>query len=234
MLRFVILIVLLLSFAAHAQPLLELRCDGDQTEVAADTSGNEHNARVVGAERVPGRIGMGWRLDDKADCLIVPYSESLSLTDGPFTISCWFKPAADGYTRQGTYELMGTGADRGPGWRLYITWGGVVFRSGEGYGEGKTFWQINSDPKREDIFAGQWNHIAVTRDEQGIARLYLNGQLSDQSDEPFAITPARSDLSIGSYRFGYAYPFPGVLDELVITDRAMSARQIFERAILGQ
>ena len=217
-----------------AEVLLELRFDGAHEGVASDTSGNGRHARIVGASMVAGRIGRGIAFADKSDHLRVGFVEALGLTRGTFTISCWFKPDAEQYTRSGSYELLGTAADRGPGWRLYVTWASVVFRSGEGYGDARSYWQVSTDPSRDEVLAGQWNHVAVTRDGQGVARIYLNGRLCRQSEKQFAVTPARRDVSIGSYQFGYAYPFVGVLDEVAITNHAMSPRRVFEHAVLGR
>ena len=224
---------LLLCALAAADETAVFHFDEGAGDVAADGSGKAHHAQLHNAQWVEGKRGKAVAFCDKKSWVGIDWREDLALASGPFTVACWFKPVE--FSWKGTYELLGKGGDVGPGWRLYITWNAVVFRSGDGRGkQGGAHWQVHTQSATDEIFVNQWNHVAVTRDADGIVRLYLNGRECDRSGEPFKITRQRREVCVGSYASGYAYPFNGVIDEVVIRDDAMSALEVFREAHLSE
>lgn len=87
-----------------------------------------------------------------------------------------------------------------------------------------------------DMNPGEWYHVAATYNGSQV-RLYLNGVLDDT---PVARTGTVStnslDLVVGSGWSGTnpnAFPFDGLIDELAIYNRSLSAQEIEDRYVRG-
>lgn len=76
------------------------------------------------------------------------------------------------------------------------------------------------------LTANRWYHVAATYDASGFMRVYLNG-VQDAVAGPY---PALTDFGIGHYigrwMNGTTYPFSGVIDDVRIYNRALSASEI--------
>jgi hypothetical protein len=201
----------------------------DEGKGAISAGSNGHKVTLRNVKWVEGRRGMGLRFEGNQSHVTVKHSDGMNLSEGPFTLQCWIEP--EKYKTGTVYELMTKAhGGKGPGWRLFIAWGIIQFRTGEGSGEGKKFWGLSTTAKETEILSDQWNHIAVTRDEDQILRIYLNGQELAKSEEAFPVVSTKRHLSIGNYGAGYTYPFRGVLDEVAIYRKAKTAKEIFLEA----
>jgi hypothetical protein len=81
------------------------------------------------------------------------------------------------------------------------------------------------------IQPGQWQLVALTYDKTtGIATLYLDGHVVAQQTLGSFTPNTRSDLNLGQRPAnsfgGYPTPFAGILDDVGIYDRALSASEI--------
>jgi hypothetical protein len=77
---------------------------------------------------------------------------------------------------------------------------------------------------------GKWTHLAATYDNR-VMRLYVDGELVGELPRGGKVTPGTADLTVGSYAPGHARAFfEGILDEVAIWDRPLSAVEIQERA----
>ena len=85
--------------------------------------------------------------------------------------------------------------------------------------------QFNEIPSFGPTPVGVWRHVALTA-KPGEIRIFENGAIISQLNNPFTyITQASDAVLIGN---GYAYgrPFPGLVDELQVYDRALSAAEV--------
>ncbi len=141
----------------------------------------------------------------------------------PFTVCCWICPDK-GINRTQQYTIIGDiNGDRGPGWRLLISYDALRFTCGDG----KAATGIASTPARHPIEKGVWSHVALTWDGTS-ARLYMNGALAAESkpEKPMVMLPGSKTISIGSYRDGFAYGFLGAISDVKIFDAALSPKEM--------
>jgi len=174
---------------------------------AADASGNNQTAVISGATRVPGKIGRGLRLDGKDD----EATAELNPSGSGITLSLWFKT---NQTDQGIIALDGqipflTLKHNG---YLSAQWGRSL--------------PLTAAPGCAD---DQWHHAVYTCGGPfGDQRLYVDGRLRAHS--PIAV-PNRAGpalLKVGQYKGADKPHFTGLLDEVRLYDRALSAREIID------
>ena len=215
------------------------RFDENEGDTIADASGNGHDATMKGeVQRVEGRVGRGVYLNgEKGTGVVVPDADDLNCT-AAITVEAWVKP--DALKREAQYDIVNKGSDRGPGYRLFISWNSLRFRSGGGFGE--DFWDVGGNLAVTPMTWGRWHHVAATYDGQ-VYRVYLNGvEIAsggtlhrEKENVPLdgathPITVNSKPLTIGSFSQGYAYVFRGAIDEVKIYSRAKSAGEVFQAA----
>ncbi|HEU5053753.1 MAG TPA: LamG domain-containing protein [Hanamia sp.] len=76
------------------------------------------------------------------------------------------------------------------------------------------------------VATGKWYHVAFTYD--GLtAKMYIDGKLENSQEKRVSMTDNSNDLFIGKHENPpYPYYFNGILDELRIYNRALSAYEI--------
>ena len=78
----------------------------------------------------------------------------------------------------------------------------------------------------ETLALGPWHHVAATYDGQ-LMRLFIDGEEQGTLERSGAIGPSNARFCIGSYGTGnLRNSFQGVLDEMKIYDRALSAEEV--------
>jgi len=216
--------------------------DEGEGDIAKDSSGNNNDLQLK---------SVTWTEGEKGKCLsfsakktekgYYPCAVAQSVSDpvvflaDQFTISTWIKPD---YESPKTYEILNCGSgDRGPGYRLVLSYGKFSFISGDG----KNCWSIatlgmQNGAIPDETLAKQkwskgkienrWYHIAVTY-KDSIYRIYVDGQLASRKQER-AINPnsKRKYFTLGGYQGGFAYPFKGLIDEVEILSRAKTNEEI--------
>lgn len=229
-----LLILLGLWFSTADAAILSfyLPCDEVSGTKMVDIAGNRSGV-AKGTSWVSGRIGQALYFDGKEKgegelaCVNFPLTVSepflQSFDDTPFAISLWFKPDPSKNTKI-HQDLLNTGSDKGPGWRLIYSWGSVIFRSGDG----NSYWDVKSVPARHTVVIDAWNHVAISRDNDGILSLYLNGALAGQSSNAFVVTPKPMALCVGAYGGGAAYAFRGAMDEIKFFKGALTPAEIYQ------
>lgn len=207
--------------------------------VVRDSTGNGHDGTISHdmrcVTRVKGRNGKALAFTGNQatrhenGCVVVPSMPADEFSAG-MTVSAWIK-LAPSMVRSGTYEIVSnTFSDRGKGFRLRSSWQALNFVSGEG-GNGKT-WGASSNPSQTPIASGVWYHVAGTYDGS-VFRTYLDGQLVGASAPGLALTRGRPHVYIGSYNDGYAYGFEGVIDDVRLFTRPLSALEVLRQAKLA-
>jgi hypothetical protein len=232
-----LLYVLLIAMPGFAAELkLYFPFDEGQGNVTNDRV-NGMVGDIHGAKWVDGQFGKALYFDGKAkECQNVSVLQSQNnkflqtFDNQPFAITCWIKPDA---TRnyQNKLEILNTGLDTGPGWRLTYTWNMINFLSGTGTsteGEKDPYWYVATNSSNDKVPLDDWNHLAVTRNNKGIVTIYLNGKRVAESERPFKTMNANCPITIGAFRSGTAYGFKGIIDEVKIYKGELSAEEIYK------
>jgi glucose/arabinose dehydrogenase/chitodextrinase len=179
----------------------------------ADASGNGNNGSVSGAVWAAGRYGQALRFDGVNDVLVIPDSSSLDLTTA-LTFEAWVYPTA-----------------------TLSSWKAILQKEVDAYflnastnnnrlGVGGTFSGVCCTVLRgpSGLTPNQWTHVAATYDGAWL-RLYVNGVQVASRTRSGSLEVNALPLRIG----GSTYPgefFPGLIDEVRIYNRALSAAEI--------
>ena len=189
------------------------RFDGD----FRDSSGNGNNPLIYGApKRSVGRYDDALNLDGTDDYLRLTTNMA---EDEDFTFAGWVYWDGGGNWQRifdfgnGSSRYMFLTPSAGSTLRFTITTNG---------------WDGEQRLESSALAVDTWTHVAVTLSGD-TGRLYVNGAEVDAQ----AITLDPSDLGVTSHYFGKSRfssdpLFDGMLDEVVITDYAMTAAQITE------
>ena len=208
-----------------------------------DTSGNGHNGTVYGAIPTSDRFGnpnSALTFDGVDDYVGVPYSIDFQLST--FTISAWIRPAVDLSSRDFS-AIVTRGEDfTSDHAAAYL---GVAPTSSPLANGAFMFYEDNSD---DDHYfdtgyypaAGSWTHISATRSSGNDLDVYINGNLFQHwSSTPQPTINCFQDLLIGAYWYRPSPGterldnfFPGIIDEVMIHNRPLSAEEIGELAFI--
>ena len=209
--------------------------DTGQGNVALDSAPARRNGVVKnlshGAKWVDGVKGKALYLftpSDKADyhkcgCVVIPEFK-YDFSKG-FTIECWLKLNEKKQDWARFHEILtNTLRDRGPGFRWLFFYGSAQLRSGDGV---NTSPGASSNQSKVHIPNNSWFHLALTFDGEN-SIIYLDGQVIAKSSalRTLSITSGDGKLSVGAYRYGYAYSLDGAIDELKIYSRPLSETEI--------
>jgi hypothetical protein len=135
-------------------------------------------------------------------------------------------------------ELVGTGADSFCAWIYPRSWGTPGYSSVISNlkfqaniidaGDYLEFTSDNNSVKNSAynaISLNTWQHVCAVRDAAGLATIYVNGQVSGTPNQNSGTpTSGAANLRIGR---GAAY-FPGLIDEVRIYNRALSASEVLQ------
>lgn len=178
---------------------------------ADDENGLNPGFPYYGASYAAGKVGQAFILDGINDVINVPSSASLNFnSNSPITVETWVY-------RTGSASIMHVLGKRNGCWGFnyqlaFDPSGGLQFNSSYG-----------------GVYSGvqlqmfQWTHLAATY-ESGVFRMYINGALTATGSGALGPTNTTS-LSIGgSGTCGYT--FGGLIDEVSLYDRALSAAEI--------
>jgi len=153
--------------------------------------------------------------DGTDDYVSVPDDNSLDLT-AALTVEVWIKPTAD----QTNASVNIIDKDSITGYRLQFEKTTNIIEFSVGNGTQQRFWSANGS-----ITPGSWHHVAMTL-SGGTLRGYINSIEVGSLTGIGAITANGIDLAIGAYRDGNAEFFKGVIDDVRIYDRALTADEI--------
>jgi hypothetical protein len=181
---------------------------------AADASGNGHTGTIGTASWSPaGRFGNALSFNGSSSMVTVNDSNSLDLTTG-MTLEAWVNPSVVNsawrdviYKGNDNYFLEATSNN---GSRPVA--GAIVNGSyAEAYGSSA-------------LAVNTWTHLAETYDGSAV-RLYINGVLISSSPATGALATSSNPLQIGGDTI-YGQHFAGLIDEVRIYNRALSASEI--------
>ena len=200
--------------------------EADNGGVIIDRSGQRNNGRATGLRWTTGKQGGCYEFSPANSYIHV--ANNMSLNANRATFAAWFKAAkADAIWRRildkRTYTLC------------------IAGDSQDGSNKGKLavglngrFWCLSDSA----VADGKWHHGAATYDGANL-KLYVDGQLQKQVvPMPGAIAPNANDLTIGMNRSNPSaqengQSFDGMIDEVMIFNRALSAEEIKTVASAG-
>jgi hypothetical protein len=196
--------------------VLALGFDENMGLTAFDGSGRNYHGTISGAERVSGKIGGALRFDGVDDWVTVADAPGLDLSSG-MTLEAWVNPSAVGgwntvLLKEGAgnmaYELYANIDAARPA--AYFTTPGGAIRAITGTAA---------------LAANTWTHIAATYDGANM-RFYVNGSLVRTVARAGAILGTDGPLHIGGNEVWGGEWFSGLLDEVRVYNRALSASEI--------
>lgn len=183
--------------------------------IVNDLSLHRHRGQIRGAVPVSGPYGSALRFDGTAQ-VVIPNHPSLQ-TDGDCTIAMWLHPDALGARRNPWNKSYG-----GEGTWTIEPAGVITFYQGTAGGNAEPYEEFTlTDP----LIINAWTHLAVVRDLTTRTMVwYKNGVpvLNDVTPYPRA-TVSTNDVTIGN---GYAGGYSGLIDEVLLYPRALSAAEI--------
>ncbi len=182
--------------------------------VALDYSGNRLGGALHDIQRAKGLDGNA--LVCKGGSVIVENNPALSPTSA-LTIECWVKPDVAGQPNAWMVNRIFAGGIA-TGYRLGVLDGKPCFEIPQ------TDWShhLTADVS---LAVGKWTHIAGTFDGR-VMRIYVDGEEHGTMDRPGPIHPNDFHLCLGNFELGHAAHFDGLLDEVKLYNRALSAAEI--------
>jgi len=180
-----------------------------------DRSGKRNHGTIDGATWVAGRRGSALSFDGVNDYVGVPDSSSLDIVNY-VTMAAWIKPsfAGDGYP-----YVASKGDDM---YTLYLNKATKKAMFGFRRASDNAWGQvIGATP----LTAGTWNHIVGLYDGTDM-KIYVNGVLDETASRPGeTIKTDNLNFYIGTLK-GTSQPFDGIIDEVRIYNRALTAAEI--------
>ncbi len=178
-----------------------------------DASGNANTGTIVGATRMPsGKFGGALSFNGTNARVTVPDSASLDLTNA-MTLEAWVSPTV---APSGWRAIIDKDVDR------YYLMAGTSSQNRPGVGG--TFGTTNQNVFGTATLAvNTWTHLAATYDRATI-RLFVNGVQVSTAAQTAAVSTSNAVLTIGADFYGEY--FAGLIDEVRIYNRALSAAEI--------
>ena len=190
---------------------------------ALDGAGTNNGTLVGGVNYVAGEVGEAFNFGGVNGYVSVSSSPALNLTNA-LTIEGWIR-----LNNLNTYYFIATKQPSGTAGNGYS--GNLEFRiAPNGYmqllHQTSTALTFATYVATLGISTGMWHHVAVTLASGGNVNFYLDGVPAGTSPQQgtFGITNSQP-LRMGTRADGYSY-FNGLIDELSIYNRALSADEI--------
>jgi hypothetical protein len=169
--------------------------------------------------------GNALMFDGLNDYVQIPNNPNTQITTNQISISAWIKLNNDVgpiqrrviCKQQTNYRCWGL--EIGGAGYSGLVGNQVVFHDSSGSASRNCISPMNLIP-------GQWYHIGVS-DNAGKIRLYINGSLSQSIDNGYGIPPQiMAPIMIGRTYPDSTFYFDGIIDEVAVFKRALSAEEI--------
>jgi len=185
--------------------------DEGKGEVAADSSGNKNDAKLVrGPEWVDGKFGKALKFDSaKTQKVEIPHSDSFADITNAVTMEAWVNPA-----NLNAWMSFGVKGD--------ITYGMFINPSAYvrmHYSGGNTL-----DTPNNSIKANEWTHVVGTYDGKTV-RIYLNGEMKAEKNASDAIAANSATYVIGGTQESRDW-FAGMIDEVKLYSRGLTEDEV--------
>jgi hypothetical protein len=176
---------------------------------AHDSSGNGNDGTLYNNPTwVTGEVGGALQFDGVSTYAEAPDSSSLDVTNA-VTLEAWVYPnSLTGWTNVIEKDQEG-------GYKLGFYNNQVVF----------TLYQLLDESSTGTVPLNQWSYVAATYDGQNV-KIYINGNLDTTIAHTEEIGVGESPVDIGWRRTSSASYFNGVMDEVKVWNRALTAEEI--------
>ncbi len=187
--------------------------EGNDSPVALDYSGNGLGGKLRDAERAPGIDGGA--LVCNGGCVEVGNDPRLSAP--ALTIECWVKTdTPDQRNAWFLNRVFGGGTDTG--YRMGLLEGRPCFEA--------PLTAFSHHLSAADVLpTGRWVHLTGTFDGQ-VMRIYVDGEERGAMERPGPAKPNQFYLCLGNYAIKHRAHFAGLLDEVKLYNRALSADEV--------
>lgn len=182
--------------------------------VTLDYSGHRLGGQMRDATLAPGLDGNA--LLCQGGEVVIGNHPALSVSNA-VTIECWVKTEVAGQDNKWLVNRV-FGGGESTGYRLGVLQGKPCFEVPW------TQWSHHLSAS-ELLPLGRWVHLAGTFDGQ-IMRIYVDGQERGSMARPGPIKPNQFHLCLGSYEVKHPAHFRGLLDEVKLYARALSAAEV--------
>ncbi len=153
---------------------------------------------------------------------------SLNFGTGPFSLVAWFKWDGGGsinnIIRKSNYP------EKGPGAGYWLRIGASEGQSSLEFSVGATTGSEGQSFVTAPINSGVWHYVVATRDGSDAVRLYIDGKsigtVHRQAKGAEATSEAPFTLGAWDDRFGAREFFSGLIEEVSVYDRALSAAEV--------
>lgn len=197
---------------------------------ANDSVGTNHGTLQNGATFAPGVEGQAFKFDGVDDYVSVPNSSSLNFGTGDFTVSFWAKFNNLGNNGNGLIHKDNYGSPGAyKGW-LFNICDDCAGSPGIGLETRNIGQGIDNNARfpTSNFQTGKWYNIVGMR-QSNILYLYVDGVLRATVPETSPTDLSNDiELNMGSLSLGSRQFFNGLLDEVNIYNRALSATEIVE------
>jgi len=187
-------------------------------DVAEDETGNGHDGKIIGAERISGKDGQALEFDGKDDYVEIEPDKNLNPTD-KITVVAWVKS-----TIKGQYNAVWSVVSKYDAYILGPPSAGpqmcFIIHNGA--------WQYNSCYTPKDVT--DWVHYVGTYDSKAKEKhLYANGVLSQTTNTPGAINADAGPIHLGHRECcaGQNH-LAALIDEVAIFNVVLDEKQIKE------
>jgi Ca2+-binding RTX toxin-like protein len=198
---------------------------GTTVSTASDASGLGNHGTVEGAVPVAAGKGGALLFDGVDDVVTVADSPSLDLTTG-MTIEAWVNPSVVGGLNGWETVVLKEGAEARVCCSNLLSYALYAHDAAAGpAGYIRTASLDQGIHRTPAIPAGAWTHLATTYDGANL-RIYVNGALAATRGVTGGIEVGVGPLRIGGNK---AFPgefFKGLIDEVKVYNRALSAAEI--------
>jgi len=188
--------------------------EGNANDSAGENNGTLHG----GVTFAKGQVGQAFSFDGSTGFVSVPHTSLWDFGNNPFTIAFWANFNSSRRQEDFITDDNGYGLSQ----NKWAFWRGM---------QGNTLTFDVAGPRLENIgkfpfspVPGQWYHIAMTR-EGSDWTFYTNGVMLGTTSVSITVPSMNEPLTIGNCGEGTAY-FDGLLDEVSIYNRALSAEEI--------
>jgi hypothetical protein len=197
-----------------------------RAETNANDSVGNNNGTLINGTYASGEVGEAFSFSGSNSYVSIPDSPSLDSLTNSITLELWMKA---GQTNANADWKGIVTKGNSAAWRLQATAGAQTLT-----------WNFNTSVNSffitgtRNVNDGQWHHVAATYDGANMF-LYVDGSLDASAPATGSILPASDLVCIGANSKAYVpscgcqqlgYFFNGLIDEVSLYNRALSAAEI--------
>ncbi len=194
--------------------------DETSGSTAINSAQNRYNGSINGASRVTGKVGNALQFGAAGSRVEIPMSPSaMAFSNGEISIDAWIK--LDTITPGSFYQLIGSGYWGLKSFYLGLDTGQIQFYLDDG-----SAWR-SVIVSNQTLTTNTWYYTALTYNGSS-AKIYINGVEDVANTISYPVPTSYNTLYIGAGQLdlGFAYEFPGIIDEIRVFRVALSASEI--------